>query len=250
MDFLSVLTSAGHIGFRGRIHAGPARPSLLMVAGAFPRSDQHQEMINWFPEFNVVIARLPGMGVPASHADAAQITIGLQEASSFLLRDWPLVVCGGSASGLVTIPLQASNIRRKVILDPFLTTEPLWPLLNFTRGLLEREPNNEHLRRYASMMFGLSVEGFENRDYRSILDALDVPTDVMVGGMPLQPERPLNVFPSLTSIEDRAMLSAHPLITMHEGPPDVGHDLWSNEATSQAIKELLRAALESAAEDL
>lgn len=248
MDFLSVLTSAGHIGFRGRIHTGPARPSLLMVAGAFPRSDQHQEMINWFREFNVVIARLPGMGVPASQADAAQITIGLQEASSFLLRDWPLVVCGGSASGLVTIPLQGSNIRHKVILDPFLTTEPLWPLLNFIRGLLERDPGNEHLRRYAWSMFGLSTEGFENRDYRSIVDALNVPTDVVVGGMALQPERALNQFPSLTSIEDRAILSAHPLVTMHEGPPEVGHDLWSNEASSQTIKELLRAALESAGE--
>jgi len=250
MDFLSVLTSAGHIGFRGRIHAGPARPSLLMVAGAFPRPDQHQEMINWFPEFNVVIARLPGMGVPVSHADAAQMTIGVQEATSLLLRDWPLVVCGGSASGLVTIPLQGSNIRRKVILDPFLTTDPLWPLRNFITGILEREPHNEHLRRYAWEMFGWSTEGRENRDYRSIVAALNVPTDVMVGGMALQPERALNVFPSLTSIEDRAILSAHPLVTMHEGPPDVGHDLWSSETASQTIKELLRAALESAAERL
>ena len=246
MDFLSVLTSAGHFGFRGRIHAGPARPSLLMVAGAFPRADQHQEMINWFPEFNVVIARLPGMGVPAFHADAAQMTIGLQEASRFLLRDWPLVVCGGSASGLVTIPLQGSNIRHKVIVEPFLTTEPVWPLRSFIKGLLDREPKDEDLHRYSWEMFGWSRETLENRDYRSIVDALNVPTDVMVGGLALQPERALDVFPSLTSIEDRAILSAHPLVTMHEGPANVGHALWFDESSSRTIKQLLRAALESA----
>jgi hypothetical protein len=85
----------------------------------------------------------------------------------------------------------------------------------------------------------------ENRDYRRLVDAIDVPTDVVVGGMPLQPVRSLPEFPSLTSMEDRALLGAHPLVTMHEGPATAGHDLWTDPASSRMIRELLGAALQS-----
>ena len=245
MDFLSVLTSAGHIGFRGRIHADRPRPSLLVVAGAFPRPDQHQEIIDWFPESNVLVARLPGMGVPSSDADAQRTTVGLEEAVRVLLGDRPLVICGVSAGALVAIPLRGKNIHRKVILEPFLTTEGLWPFLNFSRKLLERSPDNQYLRRYLWTMFGFGPDVVENRDYRDLVDAIDVPTDVVVGGMALQPERSLPEFPSLTSVEDRALLGAHPLVTMHEGPSGAGHDLWTAPESSRMIRELLGAALQS-----
>ncbi|MGH6909190.1 MAG: hypothetical protein ACREE0_13845 [Phenylobacterium sp.] len=246
MDYLSILTSGGHIGFRGRIHADYPRPTLLMVAGAFPRPDQHQEIIDWFREANVLVARLPGMGVPSSDADARGVTVGLEEAVRVLLGDRPLVVCGGSASGLVTIPMRG-NIHRKIILDPFLRTEGLWPLLKFSRKLLEQSPDNQYLRRYLWTMFGFGPDAVENRDYRDIVDAIDVPTDVLVGEVALQPERALVDFPSLTSVDDRALLAAHPLVTMHKTPAGVGHDLWSDKEASRTIRELMSAALQSSA---
>ena len=187
------------------------------------------------------------MDVPPSDADAAQLTGGLEEATRLLFRDWPLVVCGVSASGLVTIPLRAENIHCKVILEPFLTTGPLWPFLEFARSRLRRDPANESLRRYLWTMFGFAADVVENRDYRALIDAIDVPTDVVVGGMPLQPPRALPEFPSLTSVEDRAILSAHPLVTMHEAPSEVGHNVWLNQASARTIRGLLDAALRSAA---
>ena len=245
MNYLSILTSAGHFGFRGRIHT-ERRPSLLMIAGAFPLANQHQEMIDWFPAANVVIGRLPGMHVPWSTADAKELTEGLEEAIEFLFRDGPLVVCAGSTSALVTIPLRSKNIQRKVILEPFFSTEGLWPFLPFVRTRMARYPDDEALRHYLWSTFGYGEKTAENRDYRHLLDSLSVPTDVVVGGMPLQPERPLTQWPSFTSVEDRELLRANRWVNLYEGPPQAGHNLWANPSCVATVRELLKSALHTA----
>lgn len=249
LDHVFVETSAGKLGFVGRIHAGPARPSLLMVGGAFPPKRQHEELVDWFPGANVLIAFLPGMaGVPWSDASAPQLTVAVAEAIALLFGDRPIVICGGSTSGLVVTPLQAKNIHRKIILEPFFTTQGLWPFISFLRNRIARNPDDAALRRYVWSMYGYSETEVENRDYRYLVDLIDGPTDVVVGGLPLLPVRPFPPYPSFTSVEDRALLAAHPDITLHEGPAGVGHDLWSDQASCNIIRSLMLRGLRSSVE--
>jgi hypothetical protein len=65
----------------------------------------------------------------------------------------------------------------------------------------------------------------------------------MVGGAALLPRRPLETWPSFTSAEDRSRLAANPLVTLHEGPADVGHLYGSEPASYDLLKRLLHAAL-------
>ena len=246
MDHVFVTTSGGTLGVVGKLHAGPPRPSLLLVSGAFPHKHQHDVLVHWFPGANVLIAFLPGMaGVPWSDASAPQLTTAVAEASVLLFGDSPIVVCGGSASGLVVTPLQAKNIHRKIILDPFFTTQSLWPLIGLMREQMSLRSTDEALRRYAWDMYGYSETEVENRDYRYLIDLITGPTDVVVGGMPLQPERPLPPHPSYTSVEDRALLAANPNVALYEMAPHVGHDLWADPSSSQLIRALMLKSLES-----
>ena len=241
MDHLLIETSAGKIGFAGRFWTDRARPCLLIVAGAFIDPGQHHEIIDWFPEATVLVANLPGMGgVPWSSADAGQLAAGLGEA--------PLVVCGVSAGCLAAMPLKAANLRRKVLVEPFLTTQDLWPFVAYARTLLELNPGHKGLRHYLWTLFGVSETAVETRDYRHLVASLDVPTEVVVGGMPLLPERETPHFPSLASPEDRAALAANPQVTLHEGSPGAGHDVWVDPQTNALIRRLLADALESVTE--
>jgi hypothetical protein len=248
MDHLVIDTSAGSIGFAGRLWSDRPRPALLVVAGAFPDPGQHHEIVDWFPDASVLVANLPGMGgMPWSAADAPGLSAGLAEAMRTVLGDRPLVLCGVSASGLVTLPLQAANIRRKVMIEPFLTTGDLWPFLAYARNLLQLNPGHAGLRRYLWTMFGFGETTAETRDYRHLVDSIQVPTDVVVGGMPLMPQRAEPYFPSLASAGDRAVFAAHPLVTLYEGPPAAGHGVWADPEANALIRRLLAENLESLA---
>jgi hypothetical protein len=248
MDLLEIETSAGVFGLVGRVSAAQAKPCLLMVAGAFPTPDAHHELVSAFKDANVLIVRLPGWGVPLSDASARQLTFGLQEAMTLLFRDLPIVVCGLSASAMVTLPLKAPNIHRKVILEPFLRTARLWPLINHARRVMAKHPEDSPLQQYLWNILGIGGTTLEDRDYRYVVEDIDVPTAVVVGGLPLMPERDLPLFPSLTSEEDRDLLRAHPLVTLFEGPAEAGHNLWIDPAASRTIHGLLGDYLMSARE--
>jgi len=250
MDHLVIDTSAGSIGFVGRLWTDRPRPALLVVAGAFPDPGQHHEIVDWFPQSTVLVANLPGMGgMPWSAADAPALSKGLGEAIGVVLGGRPLVLCGISASCLATLPLQAANIRRKILIEPFLTTGGLWPFLAYGRHLLTLNPGHERLRAYLWTMFGFGETTAESRDYRHLAEAIDVPTDVVVGGMPLAPERTEPYFPSLASVADRAIFAAHPKVTLHEGPPAAGHDVWIDPQTSALIRRLMGDSLKSLVAD-
>jgi hypothetical protein len=87
----------------------------------------------------------------------------------------------------------------------------------------------------------------ENRDYRHLLDEITVPTDVIVGQLPLLPRRSTEIWPSFTSADDRAALAANPLVTLHEGPAGTGHSYGSVPPHDARVKKLLHAALRDAA---
>jgi hypothetical protein len=252
MDFLTLQTSAGPLGFVGRIHTDRARPSLLVVNGSFPTKTHRHDLVERFPGANVLIANLPGMaGVPWGTASVAELTQGLSEAVTLLLRDLPVVAFGASTGNILTLGLRLPNIRRRVALEPFLQTRDLWPFIQNSRERMQQRPENAALAHYFWEFFGIAPDRAENRDYRRLLENITAPMDVMVGGAPLLPKRELDYWPSFTSDEDRAALVANPFVKMHLGPPDTGHAfgmMYSHSdgekrSTYHDVTKVLHAAL-------
>jgi hypothetical protein len=249
MDFLTIQTSAGPLGFVGRIHTDRRRPALLAVNGSFPPKTYLHDLIDDFAGANVLIANLPGMlGVPWSSANAAELTRGLEEAVRLLLGDLPLVAFGASTGNLLSFGLRLPTICRRVALEPFFQTENLWPFIAHCRDRMARKPGAEGLARFLWTFFGIGPDSLENRDYRHLLDGITVKTDVLVGGLPLLPEREVDNWPSFCSAEDRELLHANPLVTVHSGPPGVGHRFGSLPPSDAYVRRVLHAALLDAAQ--
>jgi hypothetical protein len=248
MDFLTIQTSVGPLGFVGRIHTDQRRPSLLAVSGSFPPKGYLHDLIDQFRGANVLIVNLPGMaGVPWSAATPDQLSRGLQEAVRLLLGDLPVVAFGTSTGNLLSLGLRLPNICRRVAVEPFFQTKDLWPFIANSRQRMMRNPTDDGLARYFWDGFGIGPTALENRDYRHLMGAITVPTDVIVGEIPLLPRRATEVWPSFTSEEDRAALAANPLVTLREAPPGTGHSIGADPAGDALVKRTLHAALHAAA---
>lgn len=248
MNRLIVQTRAGPLGVVGRVHTGSPRPALLAVNGAFPKLNQRHDLVDYFRGVSVLVVDLPGMAdVPWAHPTIAELTGGLEETVCRLLGDVPIVAFGASVGNLLTLGLQLPNICHRLALEPFFQTEDLWPFVRSGRRRMAERPDDADLARFLWEVFGIGPERLENRDYRHLLANITVPTQVMVGGAPLLPPRELDFWPSFTSEEDRAALSANPLVSMRQGPPDSGHSWASDGPSGLTLKQVLHGALLNAA---
>jgi hypothetical protein len=252
MDFLTLQTRAGPLGFIGRLHTDRQRPALLIVNGSFPSKTHRHDLIDRFPGANVLIANLPGMGgVPWATPTVADLTEGLGEAVARLLPEVPIVAFGASTGNLLSLGLRLPNIRRRVMLEPFFQTKDLWPFIDNSRKRMAGNPGNTAMAHYFWEFFGIAQDRVENRDYRRLLDNITVPTDALMGGAPLLPAREIEMWPSFTSQEDREALAAHPRVTMLVGAPDTGHAFGmmfgdregENRSTYTDVVRVLHAAL-------
>jgi hypothetical protein len=250
MEYLSIQTEGGPLGFVGRIHTDRIRPSLLVVRGSFPPKDHMLDLPTYFVGANVLVVTLPGMAAGAFWADSpnvAGLTRGLERALGMLLPDTPIVAVGSSTSNILSLGLRLPNICRRVAIEPFFQTKDLWPFIDDSRERLKLNPGHEAMARFFWEFFGIGADRLENRDYGYLLESITVPTDVMVGQLPLLPERSVEIWPSFTSDEDRARLAANPLVTFHEGPVGTGHIHGSVEPSYGQTKKLIHAALREAA---
>jgi hypothetical protein len=248
LDFLTLQTKAGPLGAVGRVYTDRTKPALLAVNGAFPSEKHRHDLVEHFAGVSVLVINLPGMeGVPWANPTVAELTEGLEMAVRRLLGDAPIVAFGASTSSLLTLGLRLPNIRRNVLLEPFFQTQDLWPFIAHARMLLASKPRDRTLARFFWEAFGIGPDRLENRDYRHLLANITVPTDVVMGGCALLPERELDIWPSFTAADERAALRANPLVLMHEGPPDTGHGFGSDGSSDLYMKRVLHNALREAA---
>lgn len=246
MQYLTIQTSGGPIGLLGRILSDRTKPSLLAVRGSFPPNEQLLDLQKHFYDANVLIVTLPGMAGAfwANEPSVEGLTRGLERAAAMLLPDTPIVALGISTGNLVSLGLRLPNISRRVALEPFFQTKDLWPFVANSRERLKLNPGHEPMARFFWEFFGIDADRVENRDYRRLLEGITVPTDVIVGGMPLLPARDVEVWPSFTSAEDRTLLAANPLVTFHEGPAGTGHGYGGSGPSYERVKEVIRQALD------
>jgi hypothetical protein len=249
MDRLIVQTSFGPLYLAGRLHADRRAPVLFAMGGMWTPKDFLHELADQFPDASVIIAPLPGMGGSLTlNFKIADLSRAMDEVIGGLLRGLPVVAYGVSTGSLVTLGLSASEVVRQVALEPFFQTEPLWPFLETARSFLGAEPGKLNAALAAEEIFGLAGSKVTNRDYRPLLEGLRVPTDVILADSPLEPTRRVTAMPSLTSRDDRALLAAHPRVTIHPGPPGSGHDLGLTPDGALVVAEVLGKALVAAGE--
>lgn len=247
MNHLIVSTDLGPLYFVGRIHTDVRRPVLFAMGGIWTPDDNLHEVVDWFQGASVIVAPLPGMG--STYTKTFEIAVATQVADAALETLVPgrkVVAFGVSTGCLVTLGLRSPLVTRHVALEPFFRTAPIWPFLYGAREMLRAEPDRLGAQQAAWEIFGLKDSTVTDRDYRHLLRDLQAPTDVIVGREPLEPQRSCEGWPSLTSAEDRAAMAAHPLVTVHEGPPGSGHYLQGTPEGEAQVKAVLLQALRAA----
>lgn len=217
----------------------PDATSIVVIRGAMAELDQLVSLQR-HPTASVVLLHLPGMYTPffaensvetfAQAFDQVIGRLGLRRA----------LVIGLSIGGAVALAMQHQAVRRLLLLDTPLTTDDLWPLEEAFATPSQRIPA---AGRWFHDMLGYSPAGWERRDYTPLLERLDKPTTVLLGGVPLQPRRPLDRQPSLVCEADRARYRRHPMVEVRVVPA-AGHNV-AGDGTAD-----FHAAMRSAFEEI
>jgi pimeloyl-ACP methyl ester carboxylesterase len=202
-------TSYGPVSLWGD-SSRPNRPLVLAILGFLATSEQLGDLHQALPEFDVVRAVLPGTGTPhlrepsvQSFAGAFDDIVQQQFAGRRVIR------VGISIGGLVTLAMRRGAAF--VAVDPPLNTGALWPLATTLRDVLATADGPKP-RAWLANVFGYGADGWENRDYRPLLNDLAGTGYVLIAGEQLEPEREISSPPGLMTAEDRALVQRHPLL--------------------------------------
>ncbi|MFL5295689.1 MAG: alpha/beta fold hydrolase [Phenylobacterium sp.] len=199
------------------------KPIVLSITGAWasPR-DMEKTPALVGPDWDAATMRLPGNGTPQlAETSIAAWARAAGELIDATFQGRAVVLAGLSVGALVALGVRSSVVRRVVALDPPLVTRKLWPMLATLRQQWRTEPAS---RRFIKTVFGVSGSAIEDRRYFKLFDGAPRPIDVIVGAVPLYPQRDLARFPSLVDEPERAWLAARPGVTLHVAP-GAGHAL-------------------------
>lgn len=245
VESLNVRTSHATFGVVGHMHIDQARPALFAVSGAFPPKGHLTYLARMFNNVSVVVIYTPGMVVaPWTDSSIEDQTRGLEELIARLAPDAPVVMFGVSTGNLLALGAKSPNIRRRVALEPFFLTEGLTEFQANARERMAQFPDHTGMRTYYWNTFGIGETALENRDYRHLRDGLSEPTEVICGGARRGVTDLVSDWPSFLADEDRAVLRANPLVSLHEGPADAGHSYGSVPGPGRHVVDaLLRASL-------
>ncbi len=171
---------------------------------------------------------------PLTPNNLGTISRGLTLALETLYPGRPTVIFGLSTGALVALAVTARQVRRRVLVEPFLRTAHAWPLHD-----LPRVAKDDAQRDLLWNVLGVADGRVEERDYRHLLDRLSTPTVALVGRTPLGERRPITAMPSLVDDADRALLRAHPRVTVVE--VEGGHNVAA-QGLEEMFLHILRAA--------
>lgn len=245
MKYLLIETSRSRVGFVGRLSTRRDRPLLLAVSGVFPPTDYKHELIDTFPDTDVLVSPLPGMETAVAMGITLEaMSAAYDEALALLAPGRSVVAYGISTGALVTLGLRSSHIVRHVAQEPFFSTADLWPFIDNEQERLRNRSESRELAAFHRTLFGIEVDRVENRDYGHLLDNIPTPLDVIVGQLPLLPRRNLPTWPSFTKAEHLARLRTMPGVAIHIGPEGSGHHVEAGEQGVALVQRVLRAALD------
>jgi hypothetical protein len=222
-------------------------PAILCVRGLWPGDYFMNELFDYMPHTDIVVADLPGTRLYGpSPATAAQFSLAMDEVVAKILRGRDVVALGVSTGALVTLGLTRPEIRSHVVVEPFLRTGNLWPLIDYVREDLVRHPDSERRRTYARELFGYSLGGIDDLDFRGLARSVRVPIRPVYGGRPLPARRttPAWPWPSLSDEETRATFASVPgARPAYTASAETGHHVTQHEAGWALVLQALRDAM-------
>lgn len=231
-----IQTSLGTVVLNGR---NTGRPVLFVIPGLYSSPTFGIGMQAWWPQFDVVLSRVPGDGAPELEFTSIGVFgAAYSEAISVGYSNRPIFVYGISTGALIALALRHVDLKGMFLVEPPLRTGCLWPLRDALRDI--GPPGWEEI---SWPLFGITSVAHEARDYTAMLDSLAIATTVLVGSEPLMPRRPLDDQPSLVDIHARDILSANPMVNLVE-IYNSGHGVLS--AAPATVDNLLRNACKSA----
>jgi hypothetical protein len=205
MERRSFQTSLGEIWLWGEAEAFDGdRPLVLAIRGATADSDD----LEWLASSrkDVLFAHLPGYNSPPLVVNSIGVYIAaFDSVVETYLAGRRLTVLGASVGAIVAAGLRASEIQAKVLIEPFVSTEKLWPLVELIQASLGTA--NATYRDLAWSLLGVAEQRVAIRDYRNCFRA-DRRMIALVGSTPLLPRRPMWTLPSLATSEDIEFLKA------------------------------------------
>lgn len=206
---MEVETSLGIIPVFGK---PTGRLSVLVITGAWAHPETGHRLGTILPEYDFLIARLPGNRSPElAETSIAAWASAFDELADQLRVD---VVAGFSVGALVALAMRSPSIKAVVSVEPPLRTRKLWPLFELIRERPEKA--------LAQNIFGVFPDHIEERDYTAVIGTLKAKLVTLVGSDALYPERGFINIPSLVDEPERSLCAARgPLIVV----PGCGHDV-------------------------
>lgn len=205
------------------------RPLVVVATGAFAEPWVYDRLQLALPEVDVARFHLPSNhSPPLTPNNLGTISRGLTTALEALYPGRATAIFGLSTGALVALAVSAPQVRRLVLVEPFLRTAHAWPLHD-----LPRVAKDDAQRELLWNVLGVAEGRVEERDYRHLLDRLTVPAVALVGNTALGERRAISQMPSLVGEADRALLRDHPMIRLFE--LDGGHDV-----AARSLAELFR----------
>jgi pimeloyl-ACP methyl ester carboxylesterase len=209
-----------------------AKPLVVAIAGAFAiaRGPLFRLAPVLGPEVDVVAGHLPGNHSPT----LVTASVGVYAAAyahviNTVFAGRAVTTCGASIGGLVALGLRSPHVRQSLVIEPPLVMSKLWPMWPTLRERLRLSPGDADVRSFIHNVFGVTETDVEERRYEGALTSLATPTHVQVGDQPLFPKRPFEKLPSLVDEPERALLAAHPHITLSVAP-GAGHNVLQQSA--------------------
>lgn len=240
-------TPFGRVTVEPRVGGGAA-PALLCIRGIWAPKGQLTELLHVFPRHDMIIGDIPGMwSQPPDPSTIETFARIYDDVIRQLLPQRPVVVLGVSTGALVSLAMKSPQVRGMVVVEPFLSTADVWPLIqNMQHRLISNAavPHIAVTRKYIYEIFGYTEDSVENIDFAPLLDALSVPTSAIVGAVPLGEPRQLAQWPSLAGPRTRDLLSSHERVEFYEGPPESGHNVTGSPAGLGLTAQLLRGHLD------
>ena len=224
-------TSFGIIPVRGKAEAfGRARLTVLAITGAkADPEDMIRLPVILDPHgYDGLVAALPGNRTPELSITSIEAWgEAFDEVVTRLNR--PVVVIGVSVGGLVALAMRRP--KAMLVIDPPMATGKLWPMVPALK--LAEEPD----RVFIENVLGYYPDRIEDRRYLHLLHGLAAPVTAIFGEEPLMPRRPVQRYPSLVDVPERAAMAAHPLIETFVAP-GAGHNV-PRQASGFVFERLL-----------
>jgi acetyltransferase-like isoleucine patch superfamily enzyme/pimeloyl-ACP methyl ester carboxylesterase len=213
------------------------RPTWVVLHGSLGAISTVSGISKFLLETNILFLDIPGCGKSTEPPEmtvesiARELTYAIKQ-----LISGPYRICGVSFGGALGLEIASGDNRCKgvVLVDTPMSAKKLWHNHNFLRYNISEKPDNQYIRKFALDIYGVTEYAVVERDYWYLLEKVKASIEVIVGDVPLYPERPFHKVPVCLDEDDLHRLKATGInVTRIVG----GHDLIRDNPS--AIAKLL-----------